>query len=381
MFTGHYASQQSGDHLSPMDGHLRTLAEVLRDHGYATAGFVANRQYAAHASGLHRGFAHYDDTRRTWGEILLSTTITQSQSVIGAFEMLRRERWMGGAVRRLMRLDGRTFGGQFPWPHRRDGREITDGFLRWQANVQRPYFAFLNYMEVHDALEAPTRNRFNGGATPVDRSDGALYSLDLELRRLVTALDSLGTLARTVIIVTSDHGELINEHGLNGHSTSLYLNVLRVPLVIIAPNSATTTRVSRVVSLRDLPATVLSLATIASGALPGTPLFPVERIARGDLTPSPAIAEASMLRSAPTDPTHFGDVIGVVDDSLHVIRSGTGEYQVFAYRVDTAEVNDLTRDPRMEAWARALIDSLLDEFQLRAPNAAPAAQHDTARLF
>lgn len=376
MFTGQYASLQSGDHLSPMDGRFRTIAEELRAHGYSTGGFVANLQYASNATGLSRGFTHYEDRPSFSNQVLVSTTITQSYSVLAAFEQLRLERWLGGAVRKFMRLNGRPFGGMFPWPARRNASEITDGFLRWQANAAKPFFAFLNYMEAHDPREAPTMRRFNGGATPIDRYDGAVFSLDQELRRLVRGLDSAGVLQRTTIVLTSDHGELINEHGSNGHGSNLYWNVLHVPLVIVTfQRDGPGARIPRVVSLRDLAATVLTLAKIGGDSLPGTSLLQPDSIAIASPSPSPAISESSLdPKNHPRNPTHYGDLIGVVDDSLHVIRDGTGVYHVFGYQVDSGEVNDLAENPEVADWARARIEHLVAEFKLRRPNVGKPAE-------
>ncbi len=370
MFTGQYASTQSGDFVSPMDDAHRTLAEELRDHGYATGGFVANLEYASYPTGLHRGFTSYEDYPITLGRVLVSTTLTQSHSILGAFREAWENRWYGGAVRQLLRFNLRPIGGRFQWPSRRRGVEVTDGFLRWQARTPRPFFAFLNYMEAHDVQRAPLRDRFNGGATQSDKYDGALLSLDSELARVTRELDARGELSRTIIIVTSDHGEQFGEHGLSGHSNSLYLELLHVPLVILAPgHPAAGSRVSAAVSLRDLPATILSLAGIMETSLPGTKLLTRDGELRSSLLPSPAIAEVSRgINVQPPSRTYYGDLTAVIDDSLHVIRDGTGEYNVFAYRRDPGEAGDLARDPRIAQMARARIDSVVRQFGLRPPN-------------
>ena len=47
--------------LTPLDSEKPTVAEFLGDHGYATAGFIANTWYCGTSSGLSRGFTHYED--------------------------------------------------------------------------------------------------------------------------------------------------------------------------------------------------------------------------------------------------------------------------------------------------------------------------------
>jgi arylsulfatase A-like enzyme len=199
-----------------------------------------------------------------------------------------------------------------------------------------------------------------------------LLSLDDEMRRLLGALQTRGVLDQTIVVVTSDHGELIAEHGLNGHSTSLYLNTIHVPLVIRPPQQPTAgQRIATVVSLRDLPATILALAAIADRSIPGMTLIQTDSSAGTVLESSPAISEVSVgINERPPNPTYYGDLIGVIDDSLHVIRDGTGAYQVFDYQRDPDEKNDLARDPKVAAWARGRIVQLLQEFHLRSPGSA-----------
>lgn len=369
MLTGQYATAQNGDWLSPMDRTHRTLAEELRDHGYGTGGFVANWLATGYSSGLHRGFVRYEDTKRSLGEVVLNTTLTQSTVVLGAFARVVRDRWYGGAVRTLLRFNWRPYDSyqSHVW---KSGAEVTDEFLRWQGRTKSPFFAFLNYAEVHNPHLAPNRDRFNGGVTFADRYDAALWSLDDEVRRIFNALEDRGELARTVVVVTSDHGEQFDEHGLRGHGNSLYLTLLHVPLVIYVPqHPAAGRRFSRVVSLRDLPRTLLDLAGISQTQLPGTALLPRDSAAFAAVSPSPAIAEVSSgMNDQPRNPTYYGDLKAVVDDSLHIIRDGKGAYHVYAYRRDSAEVADLALDPKVAARARDRIDSLVRTFGLRPPN-------------
>jgi arylsulfatase A-like enzyme len=369
MLTGQYASAQSGDWNSPIDGAHRTLAEELQTKGYATAAFVSNWLAAGYSAGFHRGFVEYKDTKRTMSEVVLNTTLTQSASLLHAYRVFMRDRWLGGAARSVLRFDFRPYD-TYQSHVLKTGAEVTDDFLNWQRGTKSPFFVLLNYSEAHTPNVAPNRDHFAGGATLVDRYDGALWTLDGELRRLTEALRQRGELSRTIIVVTSDHGEQFGEHGLNRHGNSLYLTLLHVPLVIYVPqHPAAGTRFSRVVSLRDLPRTLLDLVGVDSTALPGVALLPRDSAALSTVVPSVAISEVSSgVNDHPRNPTYYGDLMSVVDDSLHVIRDGKGEHHVYAFRRDTAESNDLATDPRVEAWARAHIDSVIRALGLRPPN-------------
>jgi arylsulfatase A-like enzyme len=363
MFTGQYATRTNAERESPLDRTHRTLAEELRDHGYVTAGFVANLKFTTRNTGLHRGFTHYEDTRRTLREVILHTTLTQSTAVQRAYTLISRDSWYGEAARALLRFDWRPDTPKFQKRVFKSGTDVTSDFLRWQARTPEPFFVFLNYMEAHDPQLAPDQARFNAGKTRLDRYDGALYSLDRELERVVSELDRRGVLARTTIVLTSDHGEQFGEHDLIDHGNSLYAQVLHVPLVIYVPHLRDSgLHVSRVVSLRDLSRTILALAGITNSSLPGTMIMPPNPTSAAVLPASPAIAELRSLMGA-----DFDDMTAAIDDSLHVIREGSADHSVFAYPKDIDEVDDLARDPRIAQWARSRIDSLVLQFGLRQP--------------
>nr|MDP9179186.1 sulfatase-like hydrolase/transferase [Gemmatimonadota bacterium] len=71
LFTGRWPHELNADWRVPLDAAYPTVAEVLAQRGYATAGFVANAHNAGRESGLARGFHHYEDFRISAGSILL----------------------------------------------------------------------------------------------------------------------------------------------------------------------------------------------------------------------------------------------------------------------------------------------------------------------
>ncbi len=106
--------------------------------------------------------------------------------------------------------------------------------------------------------------------TNLDAYDGAITYLDGQIDALLRALASRGRLANTIIVVTSDHGELFGEHGVLTHGNSLFLPVLHIPLFMVAPGRIPVgARIPSIASLRDLPATLLDLAGVPNPGLPG----------------------------------------------------------------------------------------------------------------
>lgn len=323
LFTGRYPNELAGGWLVPLDGARPTLAEAFRDAGYETAGFVANLFYTARESGLARGFGQYEDYRDTWEQVYLSSNLAQRLRQIGRQPNPRRLN------------------------HEKPGPLVTASFLEWlDAAPDRPFFAFLNYFDAHqpyrftDELAA----RFGGGRTLADRYDAAIAYLDEELGSLFDELRERGVLERTIVVVTSDHGEHLGDHGLTGHGNSLYMPLLHVPLIIRYPSRVRAGRVPAPVSLRDVPATILDLAGLDTDlgasrslvwmwesevdpeAAPAEPLFAT--VERGINTP-------------PNEPVALGDMHTLVRDGLHYIRNGDGREELYRFEVDPLESTDL----------------------------------------
>lgn len=113
-----------------------------------------------------------------------------------------------------------------------------------------------------------------------DAYDAEIAYTDSQLQRLWHALSEQGLLDHTVVVVTSDHGEALGEYGRLGHGGTLSEEVLRVPLVLRAPDSRIAPgRVESLVSTLDVMPTVLELLEIAPDelALQGTSLVPIAR--------------------------------------------------------------------------------------------------------
>jgi arylsulfatase A-like enzyme len=156
------------------------------------------------------------------------------------------------------------------------------------SGAQRPpVFLYLQYMEPHSPyaplkgalerilagrpppdLDEVNRFAFVGNDVAVDDRvlralqdvyDAEVLSLDTELRRLFKGLGARGLLENAIVVVTSDHGEEFKEHGLIGHEKTLFGEVTRVPLLIALPGKDQPAEVTDTVSLVDLAPTLLSL--------------------------------------------------------------------------------------------------------------------------
>ncbi|MFH1464043.1 MAG: sulfatase-like hydrolase/transferase [Pseudomonadota bacterium] len=109
--------------------------------------------------------------------------------------------------------------------------------------------------------------------------DGVITAYDLGVPALLGALAERGLADRTVVIVVSDHGEDLGEHGLFDHGAH-FDTILRIPLLIMDPRPGAPGpgRVAEQVQAMDLAPTVLALASVpADTTMDGTSLVPLLR--------------------------------------------------------------------------------------------------------
>ncbi|MFN0178563.1 MAG: sulfatase-like hydrolase/transferase [Gemmatimonadales bacterium] len=356
LFTGHYGEELGTHWRRPLAAGVPTLAEIFSRHGYRTGGFVANLLYTSRESGLGRGFIDYRDYRVSPRLVLQHSPIAQT----GSFRRLLTARSMRD-VRRAFTAGGLVTG-RLPADDVVPAHTVTDDFLRWQASLDgRPFLAFLNYFDAHGPYRAPdsVRQRLGLSSRPEDRYDAAIAHLDGELAHLLEALVQRGALERTIVVVTSDHGELFGEHGLTGHANALYLPLLRVPLLIRYPAAVPGgVRVGAAVSLRDVAATITGLAGLEPDpAPPGQSL--ASHWTGGNGPGSAIVAELGQgMNVDSTFPNARTDLASIMDQRYHYIRDGLGAEQLFDYLADPAEATNLSRVPAEAETLRRLRRSL-----------------------
>jgi arylsulfatase A-like enzyme len=178
---------------------------------------------------------------------------------------------------------------------------VVDRTLGWlRTHGREPFFLVVHFFDPHMEYDPPpaTRGRFssalpdNGLPRVTERIRAtmrrgeafdrdyvvALYDeeilfVDRELGRLFRALEGLDAL----VLLTSDHGEELFDHGEFEHGHSVYNELLRVPLIVRGP-SIPPGRHRTPVSLLDVFPTVLAtLGLTAPQELPGLSLWPVLR--------------------------------------------------------------------------------------------------------
>ncbi|MCC6930212.1 MAG: sulfatase [Gemmatimonadaceae bacterium] len=343
LMTGRYPNQVRYDWRYPVQSEGPTLAELFRDRGYRTGGFVANLLYTSRESGIGRGFIDYRDYPVSLRMIMTHSPLGQSRFLQNIVGVRTREQVL--RVIRRFSLMPSGLPADEPIP----AVDISNAFLDWQVqDAGRPFFAFLNYFDAHGPYRAPSAyyRQFGDSTKQVDRYDAAIAYLDAELGRVLDTLAARGALDNTVVVITSDHGELFGEHGLKGHANGLYLPLLQVPLIIRFPAKVPGgERVREAISLRDVAATIVELSGLPPNALPGTSLartWSAPGAGSERAAGSAIVSEVTRGRNvSPSFPNAKTGLVGIIDAEHHYIRNGFGTEQLFRYRSDTAEQFDL----------------------------------------
>jgi arylsulfatase A-like enzyme len=221
--------------------NLNTLAEILKQRGYITAGFTGG-PFLSSAFHVHQGFDYYD-------EKLDANTKLKRMFVLRAVSNLFHLQWKTVGQRNAETINRSLF-----------------PFLNWAARKKQPFFLFVNYFDPHEPYNPPEQyrrllniktsmkgnirfyplNKKTGVAQHQDGSpltpdefrdlqtlyDGEIRALDDQLRLLWAKLKELGLLNKSLLILTADHGETIGEHSFLDHGHNLYQEQVRIPLLI-----------------------------------------------------------------------------------------------------------------------------------------------------
>jgi len=97
---------------------------------------------------------------------------------------------------------------------------------------QERFFLYLHYMDVHQYVYDAS---VDFGTTYSDIYDSAIHWVDRNLGAIAGTLQQEGLMKRTLLVVTSDHGEAFGEHGTEGHGRNLYGETIEVPLLFVLP--------------------------------------------------------------------------------------------------------------------------------------------------
>ena len=222
----------------------------------------------------------------------------------------------------------------------RPGGQTADAALAWERTVRsKPFFLFLHLYEPHSpyAPPEPFASRYPGRPY-----DGEIATADAIVGRVLDELKAQGVYDKAVILLLSDHGEGLGEHGEQEHGIFLYREALQVPMMLKLPGGRLGgSRVAQPAQIVDVFPTLLSLVGVplpsgaqeAAGPYPGRSLLDL----RAGGAPRDLYAETFYPR------LHFGwsELTSLIRDRFHYIRS------------PAPELYDLAADPGEKSNALA----------------------------
>jgi arylsulfatase A-like enzyme len=259
MFTGLDVHRHGVSQFGQVPAEAVTLAEMLRERGWATAAITGGglMHPSFHLSQGFDTYRYYEGKPR------------KDEMTAGVDAAIR---WLERAPARPWFLLFHTYEVHTPYDVRQpyfDDFSRFDGMRVREGEAERPQVThgFQNQVSV-DRYTA-----HGEGAEELDRDEvvellndvydsGVAYA-DRQFARLLEALERTGQRENTVVIVTSDHGELLGEHGGRSSHASLYDENLMVPLIVAAPGGAAGSVVERQVGVVDVTPTALELLGVA----------------------------------------------------------------------------------------------------------------------
>ena len=333
IFTGefppaHGVRDNGGFYLA--DEHV-VLAEILRDEGLRTGGFVG--AFVLDAKwGISQGFDHYFD------DFELGDTVRLALNEI-----------------------------------ERPADEVTDAALAWLGEApDARFFSWVHYYDPHSPYEPPEPFAERYRNRPYV---GEIAYVDSQIGRLLAWLDDNDRTRDTVVLVIGDHGESLGEHGESGHGFFVYEGATRVPFILRAPyDTMRGRRVADVVRAVDVSPTVLDLLAVDAGqaerdsSFQGASLVRLLTGASGSRLP--AYAEAVYPRY------HYGwsDLASLRLENMKYVAAPRPE--LYDLAADPGEQNNLYSDRPDEVDRMATILRALESRWADAALPAPVQEID-----
>ena len=209
-----------------LDPSMETLAQILKRNGYATGAFVG-AYVLDRTFGLGTGFSSYYDNFEAQSD---------PRETINLAQLKRR------------------------------GKEVVDHALAWLREPRSgPFFVWVHLYDAHDPYDPPPPFKAEYAARPYD---GEIAYVDQQVGRLLAFLNGQGLYTKTIVTLTSDHGESLGEHKELRHGYFIYDATLRVPWIVKpAMTVAKPGVVNQQVRSIDIAPTILQLAGYRQGKM------------------------------------------------------------------------------------------------------------------
>lgn len=363
LFTGLFpGAHQTTQKSWTLPDSLSTLAEVLAERGYATAGVVGNPMLTP-ARGFAQGFERYHET---YAGRPARTDLRSLHEIERLLDDLPSPYFL------FVNLIGPH------GPYDSCGPECG----RWASEARVPPFAsewpdFYRGLVEYDAQQL---TRF------ADLYDEELRRVDTIVGRIVAKVRGQGRIDETLLVVTSDHGENLGDHGHIDHVFSLYDSTVKIPLLIrYPPRFLAGTRSQALVQLPDLFPTILAAAGVPEQEIGGQG---VDLAQEEQLEGRPQIIEyyrplqalGRLYERSTTEQQRRLDrydrkLEAIVTSRYKLVRGSDGETELFDHHADPEELVDLAPRPQAASERRALEDELDEWLERYVDENREAGEH------
>ncbi len=325
LFASLFPSQHGMHERQRLPESATTLAEVLRARGYRTAA-VTEGGFVHPVYGIDRGFDRFHVVK---GSKRIARTFGEARA------------WIGDAAG--------------PWFAFLQTFEVHSPYMpadEWRDALVRPYDGVLPDM-VHSMKHLASRRK--QGLAPLgpddiryasDLYDAGIAMADDQVGRLLDALEQAGSLENTLVVVTSDHGEEFGDHGGFDHGSTLYQELLRVPLILHLPGSS------------------FEGGAVADHTVHTVDIAPTLALAAGAAVPADWVGEPLSLQAPDTERPLFtpllkrkrGQFLTAVREgpakAIHYAPTETrkGQLLVFDLAGDPREAHDLADPAERARW-------------------------------
>lgn len=275
LLTGTYALSYGG--LGPLSQERPRLARILSRQGFSTGGFHCNpflSRFFNYNEGFHR-FLDYQNPLMGIATKVFPRGIEINNPKLRRIDEVFNLTGMIKKTYHLLRGKPRPYV---------KASVIAEDAMNWLDGADPPFFCWAHFMDVHHPCYPPReyRKRFGVGSisttevshrysrlmedsSSLDEDEIADMELlyrasisytDDQVQRIIDRLKERELFDDTLIILTSDHGELFGEHGYFGKPARMYDELLRVPLIVVNGPSQISNAAEELVSLIDIPPTI-----------------------------------------------------------------------------------------------------------------------------
>jgi arylsulfatase A-like enzyme len=340
-----------------------------------------------------------------------TTGVPTLPEVLGYYGYQTAAFW-GGTTWGVLSKSNQGFDHSTKWSPEVAGSQHSDVTAWLEQQARPPFFAMVHNVDLHRPLPrigtSPSQAQVDalppclvrdlgkaaqylssresaeeGAHSMARRYDCGLKHYDTSVARILAALEASGFAETTIVVITSNHGELLLEHGMVGHEL-LYEPILHIPLVIFDPRNPQPHRVAGLVTLQDLAPTLLTMAgAVVPREMQGRSLLPLLEQS-GTIPPLDELYALTNMGNAAIRSGQHKLIRG--DDSLTEGRtkytwSGRpreGEWsELFDLQADPDELVDLTHElPELAAELEARLTAWQTE--LYVPSDLPLGPMDAA---